>query len=115
MPSSASERAASQREGGKRRTEVVRKPIAIYTRMSLDRDGTSPGLERQQAACESLIENRGLEVGRVFRESDVSAYKLGTSRPQFDEMMAGIVGGQSLVRAFGHQKSAPLGVIFNFR
>jgi len=48
---------------------------AIYTRISLDRDGTRLGVERQRQDCEALCKARGWTVTTVIEENDTSATK----------------------------------------
>lgn len=69
-----------------------RGPIAIYTRLSVDRTGDAPSLKRQEDACREFIESRGFEIGHVYSDSDASAYKK-VVRPGFDQMMAAVENG----------------------
>lgn len=59
----------------------------IYTRLSHDPDGTSTATQRQQADCRDLCARRGWEVGRVYEDSDVSAYQRRVVRPQFEQLL----------------------------
>ena len=58
---------------------------AIYTRISLDRDGTGLGVARQQKDCETLCNTRGWTVTTVVQENDTSATK--GKRPGYDRLV----------------------------
>jgi DNA invertase Pin-like site-specific DNA recombinase len=60
---------------------------AIYTRLSVDRDGTKGGTERQEKDCKALARREGLTVAQVYRDDDRSAYN-GKRRPAFEQMLA---------------------------
>lgn len=62
----------------------------IYLRISVDRDGTSTANARQLEDCRKLAEARGWTVADTFEDSDVSAYKRGTVRPEFERMIEAI-------------------------
>jgi site-specific DNA recombinase len=66
---------------------------AIYTRVSLDRDGTSESPERQEADCRSLAKQRGWEVIEVYTDRD-SAYSQKVRRPQYEQMMWDLRSGK---------------------
>ena len=72
--------------------EEPSRAIAIYCRISLDRDQESESIERQEADCRKFLLGRDFEIGDVFEDRDVSAYK-GVSRPAFESMMQGIENG----------------------
>lgn len=63
---------------------------AIYTRISLDRSGTSQSPERQEAECRQLCERRGWEVARVFSDRNLSAFKRGVVRPEYEAMLKAV-------------------------
>lgn len=65
---------------------------AIYCRISRDRDGTSLGIERQEADCRALARRLGWRVVAVYADNDISAYS-GKRRPGYDEMMKGVRSG----------------------
>lgn len=65
---------------------------AIYTRISQDRDGTLLGVQRQQDDCEALARDRGWEVGPVFVDDDVSAFK-GRRRDGYEQLLEAIADG----------------------
>ncbi|HSH60271.1 MAG TPA: recombinase family protein [Acidimicrobiales bacterium] len=64
----------------------------IYTRLSLDRDGTKESPERQEAACRALCEARGFEVVEVYCDRDRSAFK-AVERPEYERLMADVDAG----------------------
>jgi len=68
-------------------------PIAIYTRLSNDEFGTQTATQRQAEACSAYAALRGWEVGKVFEDVDLSAFRAVT-RPAYEEMLAGISAGR---------------------
>lgn len=71
-------------------------PLAIYARIS-DDDGRALGVQRQEDDCRSLARLRGLDVGPVYVDNNVSAFKRGVIRPRFEQMLTDLearrVGG----------------------
>lgn len=65
---------------------------AIYTRLSLDREGTKESPERQEASCRQFCAQKGWEVADVYCDRDVSAYS-GRRRPAFERMLADVASG----------------------
>jgi site-specific DNA recombinase len=59
-------------------------PAAIYLRISQDRTGEAAGVERQREDCLALAERLGLDVIQIFDDNDVSAFRPGTVRPQWN-------------------------------
>jgi site-specific DNA recombinase len=66
--------------------------VAVYTRLSQDRDGEKRSTTRQEQDCRALAKARGWKVAEVFKDSDRSAYN-GKERPAFDAMVAAIERG----------------------
>jgi len=58
----------------------------IYSRLSLDPDGTSTACERQEADARALVEARGWDLVEVIRDDDVSAWS-GKRRPGFERLL----------------------------
>jgi len=73
---------------------VDTKRVAIYTRISEDRDGTQTATARQLEDCQSFCERQHWQVQGIYEDIDVSAYKRGVTRPQFEAMLAAIVQGE---------------------
>src|SRR5439155_10918586 len=67
--------------------------VGVYTRLSLDRDGTKEGPDRQEAACRRLASERGWTVVDVYEDRDISAYS-GKVRPEYDRLMADVAAGR---------------------
>jgi site-specific DNA recombinase len=67
-------------------------PVAIYSRLSQDRDGTKTSTGRQEADCRALAKGRGWKVAKVYRDDGISAYN-GKERPAFEEMIAAVEAG----------------------
>src|SRR2546430_17728280 len=66
--------------------------VAVYTRLSQDRDGTKTSTQRQETDCRALAKARGWRVAEVFRDNDRSAFN-GKERPAFERMLAAISDG----------------------
>jgi site-specific DNA recombinase len=60
---------------------------AIYARISQDDAATGLGVARQEQDCRTLAAAKGWEVGGVFIDNDVSAWKKGKARPEYTKMM----------------------------
>lgn len=68
--------------------------VAIYNRLSRNRDGTVTGLDRQEADCRTRIARYPTwVVTGVFRDDDLSAYQLSKPRPAFEEMALQLEAG----------------------
>ncbi len=70
----------------------LRTRAAIYTRISQDRND-STSVDRQEAACRSLCEARDWEVTEVYSDLDLSGWKKGVVRPEWDRLGADIQAG----------------------
>jgi DNA invertase Pin-like site-specific DNA recombinase len=68
--------------------------VAIYCRISQDRDLDAESPERQEALCRALIASKGWTVAEVFTDRDASAYSRKAKRPGFDAMWAGVEAGR---------------------
>jgi len=71
--------------------------VAVYARISDDREGKSLGVQRQQDDCCRLLVQRGWTLGGMYVDNDVSAYKRHARRPAFQRLLADLeeaaVGG----------------------
>ena len=65
---------------------------AIYTRISLDREGTSESPERQQADCEAVATRLGWEV--VDRYVDRESAYSGVRRPEYERLLRDLPSGR---------------------
>ena len=63
----------------------------IYTRQSLDRDGSGDAIARQLEACEKLCTARGWEAVARCTDNSVSAFS-GKPRPGYDRALAMLEG-----------------------
>jgi DNA invertase Pin-like site-specific DNA recombinase len=70
------------------------KRAGIYVRVSVDRDRDKATIERQEADCRTLAEHRGFEVVEVFPDRNLSAFKRGVKREQYDLMKQAIIEGR---------------------
>lgn len=66
----------------------------IYTRLSLDKDGTSTATERQRVDCQEVATRLGLEVAKVYEDNDVSAFNKKVRRPAFEELVTDLAAGR---------------------
>lgn len=69
------------------------KSAAVYTRISLDTEGSGAGVERQRQDCLALAEQLGWPVGDVYEDNDISAYS-GKRRPEYLRMIEDLESGQ---------------------
>lgn len=61
--------------------------VALYLRLSLDREGNQLGVARQEAECRAYAEARGWTVTTVYTDNDLSATS-GKRRPAFEDLLA---------------------------
>src|SRR5262245_37939737 len=68
--------------------------VALYARISKDRNGEAEGVTRQVDACRDLVARRGWTVVAEHVDNDISAYS-GKRRPGYlallDDMRSGLV------------------------
>ena len=64
--------------------------VGIYLRISDDRDGNQTATQRQQEDCRRYAAGKGWEVVDVFEDVDLSAYKRGVKRPEFERMLEAV-------------------------
>jgi DNA invertase Pin-like site-specific DNA recombinase len=62
---------------------------AIYTRISLDKQGKRAGVERQRTDCAELCRSRGWTIVGEFEDNDRSAYT-GRERPEYQRLVAAV-------------------------
>ena len=48
--------------------------VAVYVRLSQDRDGTKTSTKRQEADCRAVAKARGWKVAKVYTDNGVSAF-----------------------------------------
>lgn len=72
-------------------------PVAVYTRISDDwrggGDERGEGVARQRDDCLALASVRRWKASRVYEDNDVSAYKRGVRRPEFEQMLLDLQAG----------------------
>ncbi|SEB81324.1 recombinase family protein [Microbacterium hydrocarbonoxydans] len=62
--------------------------VAIYTRISQDREGTEVGVLNQEVTCREIAESLGAEAITVYRDNDRGASSRSKkSRPDFQRML----------------------------
>lgn len=61
--------------------------VAIYARLSDDRQGSSTGIARQLHDCRAMCEARGWSIVEEYTDSDLSAYQKGIRRPEYQRML----------------------------
>ncbi len=65
---------------------------AIYTRISVDKNGDGLAIERQEALCRDLADRKGWPVAEVYVDRDISAYS-GKRRPDYERLLADLASG----------------------
>ncbi|WP_218938435.1 recombinase family protein [Modestobacter altitudinis] len=70
-----------------------RTAVAVYARISQDRDGDGLGVQRQVDDCRAEVGRRGWTVGEVYIDDDVSAYS-GKKRPAYARMLQDLSDGR---------------------
>lgn len=71
---------------------AIRTAVAIYARISQDREGAGLGIERQLSDCRAHAERRGWTVAEEYVDDDISAYS-GRRRPAYERMLEDIADG----------------------
>ncbi len=66
------------------------KRAAVYTRISVDRDGKSVSPGRQEQLCRGLAEAREWKVVNVFEDRDTSGWTVGVRRPGWEALLAAV-------------------------
>jgi site-specific DNA recombinase len=72
--------------------EPAARRVAIYTRISQDREGAGLGVERQEHDCRELAERLGWTIVAVHTDNDLSAYS-GKPRPGYEALLADLRAG----------------------
>ena len=68
------------------------KAVAIYARISQDRDGDGLGVLRQLSDCRDEAQRRGWQVAEEYVDDDISAYS-GKERPGYEQLLRDIGSG----------------------
>lgn len=64
--------------------------VGVYLRISADPDGSQSATGRQREDCQRYAASHGWEVADVFEDVDLSAYKRGVKRPEFERMLESV-------------------------
>jgi site-specific DNA recombinase len=67
--------------------------LAIYARLSQDRDGAQTATARQIADCRALAGARGWPVADVYEDTDLTAYRR-VNRPGYERLLADLEKGK---------------------
>jgi DNA invertase Pin-like site-specific DNA recombinase len=67
--------------------------VGIYTRLSRDSDGRQTATARQERDCRALARARGWQVGGVYEDVDLSAFRRGVRRPSYERLLDDLEGG----------------------
>lgn len=71
-----------------------RTAVAIYARISQDRDNTGMAVSRQLADCRDEAKRRGWKVAEEYVDDDVSASSFSSKvRPAYQRMITDITDG----------------------
>jgi site-specific DNA recombinase len=68
--------------------------VAIYTRISKDREGAGLGVERQRQDCEEIAAQLGWTVVGTFVDNDTGAYS-GRRRPGYEALCEALESGRA--------------------
>ena len=68
--------------------------VAIYCRISSDREMRSESPERQESLCRQLVEAKGWNVREVFVDRNLSAWNKRKALPALARMWEGLETGQ---------------------
>lgn len=74
-------------------TKTQKPRYALYTRISKDPTGTSTAPARQEKECRALAREKGFEIVDVYTDTDLSAYREGVVRPQYEAMLEAMAQG----------------------
>ncbi|VXB92875.1 recombinase family protein [Nocardioides sp. AX2bis] len=69
-----------------------RRAVAIYARISQDRDGQQLGVRRQLSDCRAEADRLGWTVAEEYVDDDISAYS-GKARPAYQRMLEDLDAG----------------------
>ncbi|MGX1512200.1 recombinase family protein [Streptomyces collinus] len=83
-------------------TGDARTRAVIYCRISQDRTGAGLGVDRQREDCQALAERNGWEVVEVYVDNDVSAFRKGAKRKDYQRMLADLDEGRATVVVAWH-------------
>ncbi len=75
--------------------------VAIYARISLDRDEAEDGVKRQLVACRRLADRLGADQVAEYVDNSVSAYS-GAIRPEFERLLVDLAAGRHDVLVCWH-------------
>ncbi|MFS0700020.1 recombinase family protein [Cellulomonas sp. 179-A 4D5 NHS] len=80
--------------------------VAIYARMSADREGRELAVARQEEDCRALVDREGWHVTAVYIDNDISASTNGTKpRPQYAEMLRRADAGEfDVIAAYSNSR-----------
>lgn len=70
----------------------LRSSVAVYARISQDREGDGLGVKRQLDDCRADAGRRGWVVAEEYVDDDLSAYG-GKVRPAYERMLTDIAAG----------------------
>lgn len=69
------------------------KRVAIYARVSFDKDQSKAGVDRQLVACREMTETLGADQVAEYVDNSISAYS-GAIRPEFERLLADLAAGR---------------------
>lgn len=70
-----------------------RQAVAIYARISQDREGAGLGVQRQLEDCRAEAARLGWTVAQEYVDDDISAYDSRKKRPAYQRMLADLADG----------------------
>jgi site-specific DNA recombinase len=66
----------------------------IYLRISLDRNASNAGVDRQEQDCKALAQSLGWTVAEVYTDNDTSAFKKSVKRPGYNRLWRDVESGK---------------------
>lgn len=68
--------------------------VGLYVRISEDAEGLGLGIARQEEDGRVVAAQRGWEIARIYADNDLSAYKVGVVRPDFEALLEDFAAGR---------------------
>jgi DNA invertase Pin-like site-specific DNA recombinase len=67
--------------------------VAIYARISDDREGKEAGVKNQEKACRAFVQEKGWQVKEVYIDNDISASQSKKKREDYERLLIDLKAG----------------------
>jgi hypothetical protein len=67
--------------------------VAIYARISDDREGKEAGVKNQEKACRAYVQEKGWQVKEVYIDNDISASQSKKKREDYERLLIDLKAG----------------------